>query len=102
MNNAEMSEIDQFKAKVAAIESIVSQLRDFLMPPAYGYQRSPSGDLIEHEGEQAILALVKQYIEKGLTMQQVANVLAQMGIRSRHSGLKFDNSDIEAIYGRQP
>lgn len=52
--------------------------------PPYGFKLE-AGALVEHEGEQAILALVRKYRAKGLSLRQIANVLAEQGIKSRAS-----------------
>jgi site-specific DNA recombinase len=50
--------------------------------PPYGYTLT-AGQLVKHEGEQAVLALVRTYRERGLSLRAIANVLAEQGIRSR-------------------
>jgi len=51
--------------------------------PPYGYALTAAGDLVEDEAEQAVLALVRQYRGKGLSLRAIANVLAEQGIKSR-------------------
>ena len=50
--------------------------------PPYGFTLT-AGELVEHEGEQAILSLAQEYRIKGLSLRQIAKVMAEQGIRSR-------------------
>jgi site-specific DNA recombinase len=49
----------------------------------YGFMLDQEGELAEHEGEQAVLALVRRYRAQGLSLRSIANTLAQQGIKSR-------------------
>jgi hypothetical protein len=49
----------------------------------YGFLNGGGGQLIEHQSEQAVLSTIKDYRNKGLSLRQIANVLAEQGIRSR-------------------
>lgn len=50
--------------------------------PPYGFQLV-DGELVEHEAEQAVLALVKEYRAKGMPLRQIAQALADNGFKSR-------------------
>lgn len=50
--------------------------------PPYGFDLV-DGELVENEAEQAVLVLVKKYRAKGLSLQKIAVVMADQGIRSR-------------------
>lgn len=50
--------------------------------PPYGFDLV-SGELIENDQEQAVLALVKKYRGRGLSLQTIARLMAEQGIRSR-------------------
>jgi len=63
--------------------------------PPYGFTLA-AGDLVEHEGEQAILSLVQEYRSKGLSLRQIANVLAEQGIRSR-AGKPFHHQAVARL-----
>jgi DNA invertase Pin-like site-specific DNA recombinase len=65
-------------------------------PSPYGFMRNQAGDLVEHEGEQAILSLVQEYRSKGLSLRQIANVLAEQGIRSR-AGKPFHHQAVARL-----
>jgi len=50
--------------------------------PPYGFDLA-YGELIENDQEQAVLALVKKYRSRGLSLRKIAQTLADQGMRSR-------------------
>ena len=50
--------------------------------PPYGFQ-VVNGELIENEAEQSVLALVRKYRNKGLSLRKIAETLADKGVNSR-------------------
>jgi site-specific DNA recombinase len=63
--------------------------------PPYGFQLI-NGQLIEHEAEQAVLALAQKYKAKGLSLRKIAQVLSEAGFKSRTSRV-FDSSSIRRM-----
>jgi site-specific DNA recombinase len=53
----------------------------------YGFELV-NGELVRHEGEQAVLALVRKYRAKGLSLRKIAETLADKGFKSR-TGKEF-------------
>jgi site-specific DNA recombinase len=50
--------------------------------PLYGFQ-VVNGEMLENDGEQAVLALVRKYRAKGLSLRKIAQALADKGFKSR-------------------
>jgi site-specific DNA recombinase len=48
----------------------------------YGY-KLVAGELVEHEGEQAVLGTIRKYRAKGMPLRSIAQVLANKGYQSR-------------------
>jgi len=59
----------------------------------YGFLNTGGGKLIEHEGEQAVLSKIKGLRSGGMSYRQIANVLAEQGIRSR-AGKPFHHQSV--------
>jgi hypothetical protein len=49
----------------------------------YGFQEGPDGKLIEHGGEQAAIATIRQYRAEGLSLRAIVVAAEKTGIVSR-------------------
>jgi site-specific DNA recombinase len=49
----------------------------------YGFQEGPDGKLIEHAGEQATIATIRQYRAEGLSLRAIVVAAAKAGLLSR-------------------
>lgn len=61
----------------------------------YGY-RLIDGELVEHEGEQAVIAIAKQLREAGLSLRKVAQELHKRGFKAR-TGATFHATQVQRI-----
>jgi site-specific DNA recombinase len=66
----------------AAMQHMKSQGQYTGGKPPYGF-RLVNGEMLENTGEQAVLALVRNYRAKGLSLRKIAQALADKGFKSR-------------------
>jgi len=62
----------------------------------YGFQESPDGKLIEHAGEQANIATIRQYRAEGLRLRAIVEAATKAGLLSR-AGKPFHLTQIVRI-----
>ena len=66
---------------------------------AYGY-RMVKGELLQHEGEQAVISVIQKMVDKGTSLREICEYLSMMRVPTKRRGIRWHPEMVRRILSR--